>query len=513
MSLVREPGSEIVAQFNVPLKGTLQSIAAHTVPADAVYDSLNVFIREGKLRNRPGLLLHDDTIFAHTILGGAMAVTPQEHIILAITRSEIYQLSDVSSTWSILPAPAMTVFANNDNSVIDIAFLETSGTYVALIAERSQVLKAWIATPRSVETITGTNIPRATSICIAASRVIALVSPHTVVWSKVLDHTVYDALAYAKRAQTGDEGVCVESLSALSFVLYKERSIHTARAQAGIDEATAFAFSEPLYVEGPAGIYAVVNIGGSHMYMTKNGRIALFNGTSYPTWIGDGIWLFLQNDIEPSAAYKIRGVYDYRLHTVTFFYPKKGYLLGLQGIVIVCLPLEGTDLQPVTHHCFLGKCEKPVSHACEKRFNPIIDRSLIFTQASGTVNDAQPYIFDESVVTDGDMLYNCSFQTGLQPMPDAVHKHFTVEVFAERQFGYGTVVIEPVLSDMLESKSGVIPESSAQHINLEVNPIREYIGFGYQARFVGLRYSWRSDSTVRYGGSVIYASQQDRFKR
>ena len=98
-------------------------------------------------------------------------------------------------------------------------------------------------------------------------------------------------------------------------------------------------------------------------------------------------------------------------------------------------------------------------------------------------------------------------------MPDAVHKHFTVEVFAERQFGYGAVAIEPVLSDMLESKSGVIPESSAQHINLEVNPIREYIGFGYQARFVGLRYSWRSDSTMRYGGSVIYASQQDRFKR
>ncbi len=514
MSLVRDPQSQIIAQFTVPIRGTWNNVAIHTVPPDAVYDSNNVFVREGKLRNRPGLSLYSDTIFARAILGGAMAVTPQEKVILAITVNEIYQLSDVSNTWITLNAPTLTNFASSDNAVIDIAFLETLGTYVALIAESSQILKSWTALPRSVQVVTGTNIPHAKSVCIAASRVIALVAPHTIVWSKTLNHQDFDATAYAKRAQTGDNGICVRSLSALSFVLYKERSIHLARAQAGLDESTAFAFQEPLYVEGPAGIYAVVNVGGAHIYMTKNGRIALFTGTTYPQWLADGIWFFLQEDIEPSAAYLIRGVYDYRLHTVTFFYPKKGDGLGLKGMVVINLPFEGLDLQtsPVAY-CFLGICGKPVAHVCEKRFDSSVDRSLIFTRSSGAMNDAQAFLFDEHTDTDGDMPFNCSFQTGLQSMPDGVHNLVTVESFFERDFGNGAVYIEPVTSDALENKTGTIPDLSGQWIDLETNPVREYKGFGQQVRFFGLRYTWSSNNIVRYSGSTVYASVVNKFKR
>ena len=45
MTLVREPGSEILAQFTVPTRGTWRNAAIHRIPVDAVYDSFNVYIR------------------------------------------------------------------------------------------------------------------------------------------------------------------------------------------------------------------------------------------------------------------------------------------------------------------------------------------------------------------------------------------------------------------------------------------------------------------------------------
>jgi hypothetical protein len=515
MSLVRESGSDIIAQFTVPTRGTWKAVAAHTLPLDAVYDSLNIFIREGKLRSRPGLTLYDDTAFLEPVLGGAMAVTPQEKIILAITRNRIYQLSDATMTWLALTLNEVGVtFASSDNTVIDIAFMETAGSNVAIIAQQDNILKQWTNVPRSVATIVGTNIPKAKSVCIAASRVIALIYPHTVVWSATINPASFDATAYAKRAQTGDAGICVRSVSALSFVLYKERSIHPARAQAGIDESTAFAFLEPIYVEGPAGVYAVVNVSGTHIYMTRNGRIALFNGTNYPQWIADGLWLYLQDDINQSLAHRIRGVYDYRLHTVTFFYPKKGETGALRGMVLINLPFEGQDLaEPATLKAFLGICQKSIVHGCEMRFDSIIDRSLLFSSALDTQDRNKAYFYDETSDDDGDIPFTSSFQTGLTAMPDARHTLVTVESFVERGQTYGSVFVEPVISDALETPGGIIPDNSGQWIDLETNPVREYKGFGRQVRFFGLKYTWQSNNHMRYSGAVVYGSSLQKYRK
>lgn len=515
MTLVREPGSEIIAQYGVPQRGTWKNIAANTIPTDALYDSMNVFIREGKLRNRPGLTLYDDTDFLESVVGGGMVVTGADHIILAPTPSYLYKLSSLSQEWTYITPTSdegMIPFAANENAVVDMAFMQTSGEYVAIFAQEQYALKRWSDAPDEVTTIVGDNIPFAKSVCIASHRVIGLVYPHTVVWSRVGNPADFDALAYAKRAQTGDEGICVRSLTALSFVLYKERSIHTARAQAGLDEGTAFSFAEPLYVEGPAGIYAVVNIGGAHVYMTRNGRIAIYDGASYPQWVADGLWIFLQDDINQALAHRIRGVYDYRLHTVTFYYPKKNTTGALRGMVIINLPFEGQDIDEVagTTKSFLGVSGKSVVHACEKRWNTEIDRSLIFSSPLDTQDRPQVYVSDETNNLDEEIPFTCSFQTGLTPMPDATHSHVTVETFTERAVGYGAMMIEPVVSDMLETPGGTIPDVSQQYLDLEVNPINEYIGFNYKTRFFGLRYTWRSDSTVRYAGSVVYSSGMKR---
>src|SRR5262245_23625921 len=89
---VPEPQSSVVAQFSTPLRGTWNSAAVHAIPQDALFDSMNVFVRRGKLRNRPGLSLLNTTVFDGPVLGAAMAVTPTEKRMIAITQQSVYEL-------------------------------------------------------------------------------------------------------------------------------------------------------------------------------------------------------------------------------------------------------------------------------------------------------------------------------------------------------------------------------------------------------------------------------------
>lgn len=523
MTLVREPGSDILAQFDVPTRGTWINRPIHTIPLDAVYDSLNVYVKEGKLRNRPGLetiltAFPYNVLHSRYILGAAMGVTPTEKLLFASAGSRLYIYSDVTDTWTSVE-DATAAGTPNAGTIIDIAFLETSSTYVTLFASEGYALKHWKPGDTTMTYVTGTNIPLAKSICISSSRVIALIPPHTIVWSRVLNYTNFDALAIVKRAQTADYGICVRSISALSFILYKEYSIHTARAQAGLDEGTAFAFSEPIIVEGPAGALAVVEVEGRHIYMTKSGRIAIFDGTNYPTWIADGMWVYLQNSINQSVADRIRGVYDYRLNIVVFFYPRVGTdVTGCTGMVIVNLPFVGAEAEAgVTPYCFLGVCSKVVMHACTKRFDSEINRAIIFTEPELLDPENETIVLthqlNETALNDSGLGYNCAFQTGLQAIPDARHMQVSTESFIERSASYGSVTIQPVISDILENVAGTIPASSGQTIDLTTAPVNEYFGFNENLRFFGVKYTWPSTAKVRYSGTVVYSSLANRLKR
>ena len=508
-SLVKEPGVQPIAQFTVPIRGTWNSIAINNVPMDAVYASHNVFIREGKLRERPGLPLISGSDFTTPVIGGVMVVTPMEKRMLAVTKNIFYERGENDSQWSgTAPFEGNFSFTPDDRTMVDIAYMETTGTAVAIIAAQQRPLKQWNALTHSITVMTpasgSTPIPSAKSVCIASRRVICLIPPHTLQWSKVFEVNNYNPLAYYKIAQTNDTGICVRSLSNLSFVLYKERSIYTARAQAGNDEA-AFAFGEPLKVEGPASLHAVVDVGGSHVYMTANGRIALFDGTSYPQWIADGIWFYLQQDIDGQFISKIFGFYDYRLHCVVFYYPKRGYAGNMQGMVIVNMPMRSIDLQPVQPalpYTFLGTCNIPGTFGYESRFNNI-ERSHIF---GGSGLNHGMYHFDEDFKYDENLPFDCSIQTGLVPMPNGIHGYPSIETLVERGSGYGIMNVEPVVSNSLEQKSGYIPDLRGKIIDLEgVESLRSYDGFDLQCRFFGLKYSWLSTSTVRYSGAIVYA--------
>jgi hypothetical protein len=504
VTIIRDPGSQIIFQYGVPLRGTWRSVAVHTVPVDALYDSLNVFLRKGKLRARPGLTLLNGTVFVGPILGGAMAVTPLDKRVVAFTPTACYELGEHDQQWVLTSSGA---FAPTAEDTIDLAFMETAGNYVGLIANQAYPLQVWNGTAHSIGQITpatgSDRIPNAKSVCIAVRRVVALVPPHTLRWSRTFDITYWPPNAYNKVAQTNDLGICVRTLSNTSFALYKERSIYIARAREGNDDS-AFTLSDPLRVEGPAGVKAVVDVSGLHVYMTKNGRIATFDGSSYPQWIADGLWLFLQDDIDPAYAHFIFGVYDYRLHSVTFYYARKQDRGQARGMVIICLPLEGQDVasqQPVPA-VFRGVSTYAMTHGCEMRFQSSIDRSLLFAQ------DRRSFLSDEAIPLDQGQAYPCMFTHPLTAMPDAKHTKVSYETFVERSQGYGVLECRPLTSDGLETEDPLVPDGKVEYIDLETAPVQTVKAFNVQTRFFGLRYDWMSDSTVRYSGSVVYKANR-----
>jgi hypothetical protein len=508
MATQREPGSNIIAQYTTPLRGTWNSLAIHAIPLDALYDSQNVFLRRGKLRNRPGMQAVTNVLFDGTVLGATLATTPYDKIVLAVTKSSVYELRENSDVWAIAANHTNIKYALSDTSAVDIALLETSGRYVALLAERSHVLQQWDglahATGEIVSSFEFSTVPAPASVCIAARRVIALTPPHTIQWSATFDHTNWSPLAIYRLAQTGDEGICVRALSSLSFAVYKDRSIYVARAQAGNDD-TAFNFAEPIRVEGPAGVHAVVDVSGMHIYMTRSGRVAAFDGTRFPAWIADGLWLFLQDDIDPVFAHMIFGVYDYRLHMIKFVYPKRGDNGKLRGLVLINVPFEGLDIAEATqkvYASFKGTLGISCTMGCEMRFNRLINRSLLFSDDGFTKTS---FILSEDVELDNDVSFPCSIQLPMQALQEAQHAQVQVETLVERGKHYGSIIIEGVTSNFLETETGTIDIAKAQVIDLERDPVVDVKAFNVPTRFFGVKYRWDSTSNVRYAGAVVYA--------
>lgn len=502
MALIQEPGSSPIAQYTTPFRGTWNSAAVHAIPEDALYDSLNVFIRKGKLRQRPGLDLYTTTIFPSRVIGGDLAVTPDEERLVVYTKDECYEKGEADSTFNLTDTKT---FADSDSSIIDVVFTQVVSGYFGLVANVGYKLKAWNSLTHLTDEIVpslGTT-PFAKSVCISARRVVTLVHPHTLIWSKTNTIDQFDPLGFARISQTNDVGICVKSISNLSFVAYKERSIYPARAQAG-NEDTAFSFGEPIRVEGPAGIKAVVDVGGQHCYMTRNGRIALFDGIRYPQWISDGLWLFLQQDIDPTYASSITGVFDYRLHTLTFYYPRMGGEGQLTGMVIINFPYAGDPSNQIAFPiCFKGESGIPISHACEVRFSNIIDRSLLF---SSTNLDCQSFISNEETNDDDGVNFNCSFQLPMKGTERGMIADVSIETMVERGFDYGSLKVQPVIGNGLESEDGIIPDMVEKYVDLTGNPLNDRIlAFNTPCRFFGLKYSWRSDSKVRYSGAIVYS--------
>ena len=461
---------------------------------DSIFDSMNVFLREGKLRERPGLLQVNPTIFDSSIIGGAMAVTPTQKTLLALSTTKAYTLNEHDDQWSVETGDLVNL---TSQSVVDVAFIETAGEYVAVIADGINPLHKWTEEV-GLELVVATEgvVPHAKSVCSTSRRIVALEAPHTLWWTSTLTYDAWNELNYVKVARTNDVGICVKSIGVADFVLYKERSIYLAQPRGGPD-STAFDIRFVAFTEGPAGIHAVVEFENQHMFMTPSGRIGIFNGQSAINWIADGLWLHLQRDVDPEHSHKIVGVYDLRLQCVTFWYANRDDHGHMRSMVMINIPLKGSGIDE--YSAFLGRTMQPITHGFESRFNNQIDRSIVFSGDS-----RESFYLDENVLTDNEVEYPCMFQTGLYPMPDLKHFRVLAESFLEREFGSGSAMLKFVYSDSLENRRGTVDVHENAIIDLENIPTREYYGLNRAIRFAGLRYEWGSVNTVRYGGAVMY---------
>jgi hypothetical protein len=495
----KDPNAQTLVEFTVPYKGTWPSLAANQLKPDSLYNSNNVYIREGKIRSRPGLTLLKPTKFNGRVLGGGLAVSATRKTLLAFTKSAAYSLVKENPEWQV---SSIATIASSDDSIVDITFLETASEYVGVIANGETAIQAWTEVG-GVEAIVPTEgtLPVASSVCTAARRIVALVKPHTLRWTSTLTYDNWSDLNYNKVSDNNDIGIAVRSLSKNSFVLYKERSIYLAKAQAG-SNAIAFSLSEPITVEGPAGIHAIVKAEDTHFYMTPSGRIAMFDGSRRPQWIADGIWLRLQRDIDPEYTNRIIGIYDYRLHLVIFFYPVNGDNGDLHGIVLINLPLEGSGI--TTHTPFLGETSRPVSFGYEMRFNNEASRSVVFTT---TIDDRKSFILDEDGKRDDNVIFNSLIHTPLAALPDSKHHRLTAEVFLERGTGYGSLDLYGIRSSVLDTPGGTIDNTEVHRVNLEFPVETEHFPFIHQSRFFGLSLQWQSTSTVHYAGAVVSGRQ------
>jgi len=504
-----EAGAQPLAMFQLPTKGVWKYTSAHLIPPDALADVQNMFLFRGKLRPRPGMT---DVTFSYgsgstnPILGGAFFIGGAgNNRVVAISRTECREVTGIPGTFA---TTSTGTYAANDNKVLEFDLMFEGANLRGVMADNASPLLQYQNT-LGLSTMTasqGTIPTNVQSLCIAAQRVVCLIAAggnasyaqDTLIWSAVNDHTGWPALAYAPANATQDIGTCVRQLGSIGAAIYKKRSIYVVRARPGTD-ASAFSLSEPFKAEGPAGAHALVPIEGRHIYMTENGRLGIFDGTRYPVWFADHLWQYLQEDIDHTYAYKILGVYSYRHKAILFFYPRASDGTGaLVGLVMVTIPPIEMAADPLLQSAaWLGVTSNPPTFGLTVFPSATEPQTMLF--------DASRRIcyFDQAATSDVGAAFTGFLQTPLIPIPGLVTQQINVETFLERLAGYGTVQLQLVTNNMLDSLLGTL--SGLQNIDLTQTPVREYYGFNTPARFVGIRLSFTSTSARPfYAGAGLY---------
>ena len=122
--------------------------------------------------------------------------------------------------------------------------------------------------------------------------------------------------------------------------------------------------------------------------------------------------------------------------------------------------------------------------------------------------NSKSFVFDCVNTNDNGIDYDAFMKTAIKPGQDGGKYLANVQSFLERADGYGTVEIELVLANMLESREGQTT-LSANTLDLNIQPVDEYVGFNESATYFGLEYSWKSSTTVKWKGALVYGRRVD----
>jgi hypothetical protein len=516
ISYQNDPSARLLKSYIPPFRGTWKTLPSNLLPDDVVQDSMNVTLLSGKLRSRLGLVAYSNLIFTDKtdtpspVIGSFQFIdVTNTKLPLASTNSRLFQY--IPDDWTDITG---SVNLNVNTTQVRMTSIQT-GTHVYLLYANGLDALKYKQDQGNLQDITPyvdpdtgpSSIPIFTDLCTSFSRVVGFTPPYTVAWCPAvtdayLNFTNWPALNQVILSDTEDSIVAIGSLGTLGLAIYKEGNIFVGFAQGGSD-AAAFRFEHRGAYPGPAGIQAKINAFGGHVYMTNTGRIAFFDGTQHQ-WIADGLWPFLQDDLDVTYAKNIFGVYNYKTSEVYFWYPKIGDAGALKGMVILNAPYPTAGITTTSY--FLGHTDFSCTNGLS---TPLFNDST------------NPFVFGENRVfnlskdayTDNNTAFSCSFTTGLfkptplQALPGAQQDKSDIyrpifELYVTRDSSRKTVQLSGIVSNSLETNGTDTEETEI--IDLTTTPINEFVGFNSAGSFIGVKLAWESSAKVEYKGCDVY---------
>lgn len=498
---------KVIGRWTAPLRGVLRGLPPYLSPEDALYDGVNVVLRDGALEARPGLVeFHPSSLGGRVT--GALTYTNLSSVAFEPTAFEetAFQTTDagVSSLLVAVTPTKVWVFyggawhditgaplTGGPFDVARITGIQLASTIYVVVTNGKDAPQQWDSAGATVEPVAGSP-PLWTDICTASDRIIGIVPPYTVRWGNALTLDLWPAQNFRVLSDTLDPIIAVRNLGTLGVVVYKAGSIWIGQP-GGQTDASYFQFSIRGFWDGPASPAAVVDVDGAHYYMTTLGRIGYFDGSRHE-WIGDGLHPQITDELDEAAASHIFGVFEPRHREVFFYYPRIGDMGLCKGLAVIKVPDEAEGVtRPIA---FRGAMSFPLSAGTELRTDG--RKALVFSD-----DDHTAYYLGGG--RDGNQDFSGYWQTGLLVVPGLDPFRLDgFEVFAERGVGYGALTCKVIKQNLLEN-----PRTSeaavADAIQLEEIVPTQPRSADVRGRFFGLRFEFTTPITLRWYGARLAA--------
>jgi hypothetical protein len=518
-----------------------------------------MLVRDGVLRTRPGLVRVANSQPSHGGWGlatGATAYrtrTNQPYLVVGTTR-EIATFTGAtwtSRTTGFLAAgtrPAFPGFLSGDlDHPSRFTQLEVGEAVYLLHTNGRDPVLEWDGitedfVPCASDVIPGTSVvptpvPKFTDFATIGDRIVGIIPPYEVRWGSDAALNLWAQSNFFSLAQSPDALIAIKALGTLGGVVYKTDSIWTIFAQ-GPTDASFYRFEHRGAYAGPASPAMVVDVDGTHLYMTRTGRVGAFTGSAH-SWITDGVWPRVRETIDPTLAHRGFGVYDQTFHEVTFYFPRlvdrntTPGLSGLcRGVLVIALPRPGirntmgafpghlapNARAPVILGEVVGmplstdRAAAPlaVGAGTAYRLPDEIPRVAVFPVVSPTTVYHLGALPNEECLedtlspgegSDAGEPFDFFWETGLQALPMAeLHYLDAVESFLRRNPNNGAINAQVLRSYDLSMEAG---ERAGPWVEgLHERRVKHEQGVHVRGRFVGLRYFYEPVTARSAGGPL-----------
>lgn len=497
---------DFIETWHVPLRGVLHNVPMIRIPTDALYDSLNVLVRNATLQPRPGLTLYTSTVLGARPVGAFNTVSLasgafQEDAFQADT----FQLSGSIPSTTIVAATTRKIWAfyggvwnditDTSLTALDVHLsrftsIEIGGVIYTLHTNGADAPRQWDGTSPTVSVVAGSP-PLWTDLANISDRIIGIVPPYLVKWGEPLALNTWPATNFRTLADTPDPLVAIRAFGTQQGVVLKSRSIWSAIPTGG-SGGSAFRFELRKLVDGPASPTAVVDADGTLYYMTDGGRVGAYDGSSHE-WVAEGIWPLINAELDKNNTSRIFGVLNPEHREVSFFYPRTGDGGELKGVATVILPKPREFI--TDHIAFFGRLGRAVSAGIDLRLGD--NDVLVFTSA-----DQRSYRV--AGVDDAGIAITGHWQSGLVPTPMLeAFRLEAIETFTYRDAGYGSLTVRPVYSNMLDRPGGTLGPGGT--VDLTDVPVKDFKGSDVRGRFFGVRYEFTTPITLQWHGARLMA--------